>query len=479
MSGDFKAMVEILLERKPEISAEEIKNLVDEKKRKIGAGYLTDQGALFLVAADLGISLERNQSSLQKLKDLYVGARDISVVGRVMSIYPTRTFMRRDNSEELHNRTITIVDGDAAIRLKLWEKRVEFPEESGLRPGDLIKLTKCYVKSGLDGKPVLNIGDMSTIEVIKEESMDIPSLDHFARDLSQISSQTDNVVILGKISSSPRMVEYKNIRGQDSKALQLNVSNEEGTKTLRTIIWNIDESRLPKILTVGSNIRLVGVRIKQGNTQYGNSEFEIHGDEGTSFDVSNPEAEPEVLALKIISVGKDLGTGYLECLAFQKDGKITTLRIDSNLLKTSISSGTIIQCIPSMILGNQITLYRDDSYVSEIEDDSSFPSLEKLETKIEDIVNSDRPYLVEGIVLQTPSINAVTTRNGENVSLAETILGDDTAEISLLGWRNLSSLVTELKVGERIKIRGVVTSTDRDGKLQLSLKPYSSINKIG
>lgn len=479
MSGDFKAMVEILLERKPEISAEEIKNLVDEKKRKIGAGYLTDQGALFLVAADLGISLERNQSSLQKLKDLYVGARDISVVGRVMSIYPTRTFMRRDNSEELHNRTITIVDGDSAIRLKLWEKRVEFPEESGLRPGDLIKLTKCYVKSGLDGKPVLNVGDMSTIEVIKEESIDIPSLDHFARDLSDISSQTDNVVILGKISSSPRMVEYKNIRGQDSKALQLNVSNEEGTKTLRTIIWNIDESRLPKILTVGSNIRLVGVRIKPGNTQYGNSEFEIHGDEGTSFDVSNPEAEPEVLALKMISVGKDLGTGYLECLAFQKDGKITTLRIDSNLLKTSISSGTIIQCIPSMILGNQITLYRDDSYISEIEDDSSFPSLEKLETKIEDIVNSDRPYLVEGIVLQTPSINAVTTRNGENVSLAETILGDDTAEISLLGWRNLSSLVTELKVGERIKIRGVVTSTDRDGKLQLSLKPYSSINKIG
>src|SRR5918996_1500382 len=125
MSGDFKAMVEIL----------------HEKKRKIGAGYLTDQGALFLVAADLGISLERNQSSLQKLKDLYVGARDISVVGRVISIYPTRTFMRKDSNEELRNRTITILDGDTSIRLKLWEKGVEFPEESGLRPGDLIKLT--------------------------------------------------------------------------------------------------------------------------------------------------------------------------------------------------------------------------------------------------------------------------------------------------------------------------------------------------
>ncbi len=268
MSVDFKTMVEILLEKKPEISAEEIKNLVDEKKRKIGAGYLTDQGALFLVAADLGISLERNPSSLLKLKDLYVGARDISVVGRVMSIYPTRTFMRKDNSEELRNRTLTILDADATIRLKLWEKRVEFPEESGLRPGDLVKLTKGYVKSGLDGKPVLNVGDTSTMEVIKEGIMDIPTLDHFACDISKITGQTDNVVIFGKISSSPRIVEYKNTRGQDSKALQLSVSDEEGTKTLRAIIWNIDESRLPKILAVGSKINLVGVRIKRGNAQY-------------------------------------------------------------------------------------------------------------------------------------------------------------------------------------------------------------------
>jgi replication factor A1 len=87
--------------------------------------------------------------------------------------------------------------------------------------------------------------------------------------------------------------------------------------------------------------------------------------------------------------------------------------------------------------------------------------------------------LVEGIVLQTPTINTVTTRNGENISLAETMLGDDTAEITLLGWRDLSGLVTDLKVGERMKIRGVVTSTNRDGKLQVSLKPYSSIQRIG
>lgn len=479
MAVDFRAMVEILIEKKPEISAEEIRSLVDEKKRKIGAGYLTDQGALFLVAADLGISLERNQSKFQQLKDLYIGARDINVVGRVMSIYPTRRFNRKDTNEELRNRTLTIVDGDTAMRVKLWEKNVEFPEESGLRPGDLVKLTKGYVKSGLNGKPVLNAGDSSSIEIMKEDLVDIPTLDHFALDISKISDPIDNVVIFGTITSSPRIVEYKNIRGQDSKALQVNISNVEGTHTMRTVIWNIEESRLPKVLTVGSNIRLVGVRIKRGNAQYGNSEFEIHGDEGTHLDMHSQASEPEILVLKLISVGKDLGTGYLECLAFQKDGKIITLRIDSKLLKTSINPGSMIQCIPSTILGNQITLSRDDSYVSEVEVDTSFPSVETLETKIEGITSSDRPYLVEGIVLQTPSVNTVTTRNGENISLAETIVGDDTAEISLVGWRDLSVLVSDLKVGERIKVRGVMTNNSREGKIQILLKPFSSIEKIG
>jgi ssDNA-binding replication factor A large subunit len=118
--------------------------------------------------------------------------------------------------------------------------------------------------------------------------------------------------------------------------------------------------------------------------------------------------------------------------------------------------------------------------VSKIDDDeSSFPPTETLESKIVDITTSDRPYLVEGIVLQTPSANNVTTRNGESISLAETILGDDTGEISFIGWRELSSLIKDLKVGERVKVLGVIANNGRDGRLQISLKPYSSIKQIG
>ncbi len=47
MSTDFKRMIEIVLQEKPEINAEIVKDMIEEKKRTIGAGYLTDQGASF------------------------------------------------------------------------------------------------------------------------------------------------------------------------------------------------------------------------------------------------------------------------------------------------------------------------------------------------------------------------------------------------------------------------------------------------
>ena len=86
MSLDFKKMIEIVLQKKPDISAEDVRELIDEKKRKIGAGYLTDQGALFLVAADLGVSFENNQSNLTSIKDLYIGANDVNLSARIINI---------------------------------------------------------------------------------------------------------------------------------------------------------------------------------------------------------------------------------------------------------------------------------------------------------------------------------------------------------------------------------------------------------
>ncbi|MGI0012706.1 MAG: single-stranded DNA-binding protein, partial [Nitrososphaera sp.] len=151
LSQDFKGMMELLLKQKPELKADQVKDMIDEKKRKVGAGYLTDQGALFLVAADLGISFEGVPKARSGLKDIYVGAKDLTVVGRIMNIYPIFRFTRRETTEQSSTRTMVIFDKDARVKVKLWDKNVGVPDELGLQSGDLVKLSRAYVRAGLDG----------------------------------------------------------------------------------------------------------------------------------------------------------------------------------------------------------------------------------------------------------------------------------------------------------------------------------------
>ena len=65
----FNTMIEFVLEKKPKITLEQLKELLEDKKRRVGAGYLSDQGALYLVAKDLGISFEnipKTQNDLRR-----------------------------------------------------------------------------------------------------------------------------------------------------------------------------------------------------------------------------------------------------------------------------------------------------------------------------------------------------------------------------------------------------------------------------
>lgn len=59
LSRHTKKSIENILIAKPEITKEQIMNLIKDKKRMIGENYLSDSGATFLVAADLGISASR------------------------------------------------------------------------------------------------------------------------------------------------------------------------------------------------------------------------------------------------------------------------------------------------------------------------------------------------------------------------------------------------------------------------------------
>ena len=462
--SEFEELLEKIQEQKPELTKQDIEDRIKQKKEKIGIGYLTDQGALFLIAADLGISLKQTLKVEMNLKDLYVGAKDVSIESRVLNISPTKQFSRKDGSPFLL-RTMTVYDNDSAVSVKLWDEKANLPGIEDLKPGDLIKIIKAYVKSDLNGSPTINVGSGSNIESTNKES-EIRPIDDLTIDVSEVKENQSNLVVLGKIDGNITTLEFTNRRGEPGKGLRMRLKGNDGTAK-GVVIWGKDESLLPKVISQNAKVRLLGVR-----TKIGNQGLEIHGNEATLVEIEGGK-ESEPVIVRIATIKRNDG-GKTVAIGIDNKKNMVYMSDSSNMLDP-ISAGDVIECMPSQVFGNSITI-NHDSFLRKIDDDKSVPPLSELRTKISD-VKSGNDYCVEAIILKEPEKREVQTKTGETILLSEMFVEDDSGQIWIKGWRNQAILLDGHSVGEIISVTAVNAKAGLEGRTELFLTPFSSIVK--
>ncbi|HSG74061.1 MAG TPA: single-stranded DNA-binding protein [Nitrosopumilaceae archaeon] len=461
--SEFESLFNKLLEQKPDLTKEEIEGKIKEKKEKIGAGYLTDQGALFLIASDLGVSLSEPLKVEMGLKDLYVGAKEISLETRVLNLSPAKQYSRKDGSP-FFLRTMTVYDGDSTASVKLWDEKAKLPGIEELKPGDLIKIIKAYVKSDLNGSPTINIGSGASIET-SDVASNIPIIDNITRDVSTVKENENNLVVSGTVDGIINTLEFTNSRGQPGKALRLRLKGSTGD-SVRIVLWGKDESSVPKMVSPGAKTILFGVKTKTGNQG-----LEIHGNEATIIKIQG-ENEIKPVVARILSISKnDAGKNMI----LGVDSKKNIFKITDSVEKIKLFNvGEVIECMPSKAYGNSIVL-DDDSFVRKVEDDT-IPSVSELRTKISDIkIGED--YCIEAIILKKPERREVQTKTGESIALSEMYVEDDTGPIFVKGWRNLARLLDKFSIGEVISVTGLTAKTGLENKMELFLTAFSSITK--
>ncbi len=462
--SEYEETLKKLLEQKPELTRAEIENLVRQKKEKIGAGYLTDQGALFLIASDLEISLGEPLKVEIGLKDLYIGAKEVSLETRLLNMSQARQFSRKDGTA-FYLRTMTVYDSDSTASVKLWDEKANLPSLVNLKPGDLIKIIKAYVKSDLDGSPTINVGSGSSIESASGES-DIPSIDSITKDVSNIKEGEKNLVIVGTVDGDIDAIRFTNSRGKPGTAIKMRIKGGDGTST-KVVIWGKDESNIPAVISQGDKIRLLGVNVKSGN-----QEIEIHGNETTIIEIDgNGEAKP--LVSRIISVtNAEDGKRLLQGVNGEKSVFYIT---DLAGATSTYNEGDIIECMPSKVYGYQVTL-DGNSFVRKLENDSAVPSFQDIRTKINDI-QVDTKCCIEAIILKKPDRRDIQTKTGEIVALSEMLVEDNTDQIWVKGWRNQARLIDGSSLGEIVSITGLDAKAGLEGRTELFLSPFSKITK--
>ena len=461
--SNFEELLSKLLEAAPELSRSVIEDRIAEKKDKIGSGYLTDQGGLFLVASDLGISLEQSQRIEIELKDLFVGAKEVTVESRILNMSPTKQFTKKDGTPFLL-RTMTVYDSNSTVSVKLWDEKANLPGIEELKPGDLVKIIKAYVKSDLTGAPTINIGSGSTIEPVKTDSS-IPTLDSITVDVGTAKEDQKDLVISGTINGAINLMEFTNSRGQPSKALKFRIKGQNGNN-LNVVLWGKDESILPRMIATNAKVRLLGVKTKSGNLG-----LEIHGNDATVVEIEgNKDVGP--IIIRIVSVD-DTGSGEKIVLGIDKSKNLFRITDVSDQL-VSFTNGSVIECMPSKVFGNTIRLDQD-SFTRKIEDED-MPNVSDLRTKVSDIMEGNE-YCIEAIILKAPDKRELQTKNGENIMLSEMFVEDDSGQIWVKGWREQANLLDNYTLGDIVSVLGVNAKAGLEGRIELFLKPYSKIFK--
>ena len=461
--SEFEELISKLLEKVPELSRSVIEERINEKKEKVGAGYLTDQGAIFLVAADLGVSLEQTQNAEVAIKDLYIGAKEVTLESRVLNISPTKQFTKKDGSS-FSLRTITVYDNNSTASVKLWDEKANLPGLEELKPGDLIKIIKAYVKSDLTGAPTINIGSGASIETSQSES-DIVSIDSKITDVSEIKDDQRDLIVSGTLGSAMSLLEFTNSKGQPSKALKFRLKGEN-KNLVNVVLWGKDESILPKVIGQDAKVKLFGVRTKTGMQG-----LEIHGNDATIINVEgDTEIQPTIV--RLLAIEKDQA-GNTTGLAIDKSKKLVRITDVANTIGT-FAKDDILECMPSKIFGNTIQIDQD-SFVRKI-DDETVPTVAEIRTKITE-VSEGNDYSVEAIVLKAPERKDIQTKSGENIQLSEMFVEDDSGQVWIKGWRQQADLMDSYTLGDIITILGVNARPGLEGKLDLVLTPYSKIIK--
>lgn len=459
-------LISRLLEQKPDLTREEIEQKIKQKKEKIGAGYLTDQGAVFLIASDLGITLADQPKISIGLKDLYAGAKEITLETRILNFSPSKQFSRKDGSS-FNLRTLTVYDKNSTASVKLWDEKANLPGLEDLKPGDLIKIIKAYIKSDLNGNPTINVGSGSSIESIKNDS-DIPLIDAITIDASEIKENMKDIVVTGKIDGIVNSIEFTNSRGEKNTALKLSIKGKNGS-AVRCVLWNKNESELPKMILPDAQVTLYGIKTKSAMQG-----LEIHGNESTIIRIDGGKEVEPIIGRVISITNTEIGNTLLQIVDSGK--KIFNISDSSGAAKI-FKEGDVVEIMPSRIFGNSIMI-DEKSFMRKLDEREEIPKISEMRTKIKE-VKIGETYCIEAIILKVPERREIQTKNGETISLSEMFVEDDTGQIWIKGWRNQARIIDSCSIGEIVSITGLNAKSGLEGRVELVLSAYSKITKKG
>jgi ssDNA-binding replication factor A large subunit len=271
-------IIQQILSKHPEVSREQILENLETTKKKTG-GLIADETLLRLIAAKYSVEiLQKRVYRRLSISHLVAGLNDVTVTGRVVVVYPPRTF-NGARSGKVAN--LIIADKDATLGVVLWNDKVDLIESGELKAGQVIRFFHGYTRKDREGKVELHLGSKSQIKIEPQNinADEYPSIDKFATKISKITQGSSNVHLVGKVKEVFPASTFT--RSDMSTGTVKRVTLADETGEIPVVIWNEKVEELEKNLKVNANLQLVNAKVKENG-----NELEVHVDLYTYVEVS-------------------------------------------------------------------------------------------------------------------------------------------------------------------------------------------------
>lgn len=500
-------IIERILSARRDLTQDEVLKRIEEKKKE-AEGYFTDEGAARMVASELGVEVTREVFRSEVLiSDLVSGLNDVTVAGRVVTVYPAKSFTRSDRTEGKVAHLI-IADRSGSLKSVLWDEKANLIGEGYVEPGQIIKISHGYVREGFDGKPELHVGKRGEVRITPSEAAPQDSLvASFLQKIGDVTKGTGKTSVLGIVQSSSPVSTFKRRDGNLGKVRRLQLRDETGQISL--VLWNDKVDELSNV-DVGDCLRVMEGGVKEDF----NGRIEIHTRDATKIEVLKERPSHLKLPLTDFIKIKYLKTGIYEvdvlarvvhvgnirefqrktgetgkfCNLLLKD-ETGTVRLnlweEKTALSEQIKPGDIVLVKKAytrerfeetnLNLGERGTL----TVNPEIAEAEKLPSIEDEKiTPVAEVTQVGGPVTLEGTLETAPTVREVTTSRGETVTVASFELADDTGKIRVSAWRKLADAVVDLLPGTRIKVKNAYVRRGFSEQLELTSRTLTSIEPV-
>jgi replication factor A1 len=218
------------------LSEKDIEKKVQDKLASL-AGLISQDGAIHIVANELGVSLTPDRENL-KIKDLLAGMRGIVLNMRVVKKYELREFAKEGRS----GKVASFLGGDdtGVTRVTLWNEQTD--TFAAVEEGMTVQLKEASVKEN-QGRIEVHLGTggelvLSPAGVTVPVNTAAPQRSFTLKKIGELAATDEYVDILGTIVQvfDPRSFQKKT----GGEGVVVNAVIDDGTGTLRVSFWDDD-----------------------------------------------------------------------------------------------------------------------------------------------------------------------------------------------------------------------------------------------